>query len=135
MNKSIGEQTKPTKVGEYCFDEEIVVTDFDQTKNLSPTEKNMKKAQENKTVEHIMKKQRFTIGLQDGKMTPLPPNFSFPKMNTQQLVVNWLLGNVEANLPPYQTFHRSHLMHNTSDRKSTRLNSSHSQQSRMPSSA
>ena len=62
-----------------------------------------------------MKKRKFTVGLQDGKLTPLPPNFTFPSMNVEQLAYKWILGNVESNIPPYSTFSRNYLKHSKSE--------------------
>ena len=98
VNAAIGDAStavKDSTIGEFVVDEEIVMTDFDDITILSPAEENMKQVQETKTVEHIMKKRRFTIELQNRKMIPLNPNFKFPKMTMQQFVVNWLLGNME----------------------------------------
>ena len=95
----------------YCFDEEIVTTLFDDVVDLTNDEQALKTVQQNKQKTEIMKKRKFTVGLQRGKLTPLPPNFSFPFMTLEQLIFNWCLGNVEENVPPYCTLVRGYLNH------------------------
>ena len=103
------------EVGKYCFDEEVVETSLDNIKDLTKSEQTQKTNEYNQQVSQIMKKRKFTVGLQDGKLTPLPPNFTFPSMNVEQLTYNWILGNVESNVPPYSTLSRHYLKHNKSE--------------------
>lgn len=35
-----------------------------------------------------------------GILTPLPPDFAFPRMNMNGLITKWLLGDKKSNIPP-----------------------------------
>lgn len=84
---------------------------MDHATELTDSEQNQKTAEYNEMVSQIMKKRKFTAGLQDSKLTPLPLNFTFPSMNVEQLAYDSILGNVESNIPPYSTFSRNYLKH------------------------
>ena len=43
------------------------------------------------------------MGYHDGKLNVLPSNYHFPPMNFSHLIVNWLLGSVSEDVPPFKT--------------------------------
>lgn len=62
-------------------------------------------------VMNAMKKRKFTIGFHHGKLNPLPANFQFPKMTAHQLIINWLLGDLTQNIPPYKNISTDFIKH------------------------
>ena len=87
----------------YVMDEEEIasLTPYKNVTNLTKTEQALKSREEHKNSIAIMKKRKLKVGFHHGKLTILPVNFSFPRMTMNQLVLNWLVGNVEKNQPPY----------------------------------
>ena len=58
-----------------------------------------------------VKKRVFSLGQQNGKLNPLPPNYKFPSMTTRQLIENWLIGNSAKNIPPLCTISADYIKH------------------------
>ena len=59
----------------------------------------------------IVQRRKFTIGLQRGILSPLPPDFNFTTMTTPHLITNWLIGNVSLNIPPLSSISPAHIRH------------------------
>ena len=87
----------------YVMDEEEIasLTPYKNMTNLTKTEQSLKSREEHKNSIAVMKKRKLKVGFHHGKLTILPVDFSFPRMTMHQLVLNWLVGNVKKNQPPY----------------------------------
>ena len=79
----------------------ICQTSYENLTHLTQTEKTLKAREEQEKSAAVVKTRKLKVGYHHGKLTILPPNFAWPRMTTHQLVVNWLVGNVSKNLPPY----------------------------------
>jgi len=81
----------------YVLDgEEIVsLTPYKNVTNLTKTEQALKSREEHKNSVECVKRRKLKVGFHHGKLTILPVDFSFPSMTTNQLVLNWLVGNVK----------------------------------------
>ena len=78
-------------------------------------EREAKRQKEHEISSNYVKKRTYKIGLHHGGLNPLPANFRFPSMTFQQLIVNYLLGNQEGNIPPYSSLSTIFVNHNKSD--------------------
>ena len=61
----------------------------------------MKAREEHANSVACVKRRKLKVGFHHGKLKILPVDFAFPRMTTNQLVLNWLVGNITNNLPPY----------------------------------
>ena len=48
-----------------------------------------------------MEKRKFTMKYHNGKLNVLPSNYKFLPMTFSQVTVNWWLGSVYNNVPPF----------------------------------
>jgi len=89
-------------VSDVLDEEEIAsLTPYKNVTNLTKTEKEALKAREEHTNSvAFMKRRILKAGFHHGKLTMLPVDFAFPRTTTNQLVLNWLVGNMKKNLPP-----------------------------------
>ena len=97
----------------YVLDEEEITTStpYKNLRNLTKTEKNLKASKEHANSVACVKRRRLKVGYHHGKLTILPPDFAFPRMTTHQLVLNWLVGNLKKNLPPYSALSATDVSH------------------------
>ena len=87
----------------YVMDEEEIasLTPYKNLTNLTKTEQALKAREEHANSVACVKMRKLKVGFHHGKLTILPVDFSFPRMTTNQLVLNWLVGNIKKNFPPY----------------------------------
>jgi len=81
----------------YFLDEEEIasLTPYKNVTDLTKTEQALKSREEHKNSVACVKKRKLKVGFHHGKLTILPVDFSFPRMTTNQLVLNWLVGNAK----------------------------------------
>ena len=94
-------------------DEEITHGSEDTDGN----QRNVRDRQSVEVEEPSRKKQKVvTVGLVQNKVTPLPPNFEFPRgMTCAQVVQNWFIGDSARKILPYRRLAAGHFTH--SDKK------------------
>ena len=85
--------------------------------NLTKTEKDLKAREEHKNSVTCVNRKRLKVGYHHGKLAILPLDFAFSRMTTNQLVLNWLVGNVKKNLPLYCALSPTNVAHNKKLRK------------------
>lgn len=75
----------------YVLDEEEIasLTPYKNMTNLTKTEQALKSREEHKNSVACVKRRKLKVGFHHGKLTILPVDFSFPRMITNQLVLNW----------------------------------------------
>ena len=95
----------------YTLIEEDIDDEIDNSTDLTFEEDIAKRKEIHLKSKDNVKKRVFTVGLHHGVLTPLPVNFQWPRMNAQQLCINWLVGNVDESIPPYATFNHIFLSH------------------------
>ena len=101
-NISVGrEETGNAMDEDFILNEETLETKYENLVNLTETEKEMKTREHREKSTELVKKRKLKVGFHHGKLTILPPDFVWPKMTTQQLVINWMVGNFKENIPPY----------------------------------
>ena len=59
----------------------------------------------------VMKRHRISVGFHNGKLQVLPPLWYFPKMNANQLIDNWYVGDNKAGVPPFYYLTEKHVEH------------------------
>ena len=81
----------------YVMDEEEIasLTPYKNLTNLTKTEQALKAREEHANSVACVKIRKLKVGFHHGKLTILPVDFSFPRMTTNQLVLNWLVGNIK----------------------------------------
>jgi len=84
---------------EYALDEEdYTMLEGVDTAAVTPL---VKEALVKKRREDLLQQRNWKMGVSsEGILTPLPPNFSFPKMNMNGLITKWFLGDRKSNIPP-----------------------------------
>ena len=59
----------------------------------------------------LLSSRRLRMGYHHGRLQVLPPTWTFPKMNVQQLVSNWYVGNKKEAIPPLKLLEPLHVQH------------------------
>jgi len=95
----------PTNNEDDCIilEEDYFDDDFDTKNDLTETEKSMRREKEREASNNAVAARKYTLGFHHGRLNPLPADFQWPKMTTQQLCINWLVGNRLDNIPPFCT--------------------------------
>jgi hypothetical protein len=90
-------------VVEYEFDNQDPALEGIDAAAVTPL---IKDALARKQRDELMKKRSYKMGVSStGKITPLPPGFTFPKMNMHGLITKWLIGDKQSNIPPFRILH------------------------------
>ena len=65
--------------------------------------RNLRRKRRRETAEGAVKKRRFKLGIVDGNVTSLPPDFIFKhNMSCEQVVTCWFIGDVKGNIMEYR---------------------------------
>ena len=83
-------------------------TDIDE---LTTAEKQELNRIENEARLKTMNNRKFFMGFHHGNLNPLPPDFKWPPMTMQQLIIRWFVSNIEENVPPFSSLHARFLNH------------------------
>ena len=90
-------------VVEFEFDSQDPVLEGVDAAAVTPL---IKDALARKRRDELMKRRNYKCGVSStGKLTPVPPRFTFPKMNMHGLITKWLIGDKQSNIPPFRFLH------------------------------